>query len=141
MPKKKTRRVLGAATDNPVALASRAVREAHIAEASSDQDGIRQAAEKTWLAMSSLADVAAARLGRPPPGGAIARRATFRALEQKAKLRSGRITHEFELARTVLHGQCFHGDECPVNTVEMIHEFHEVVKEGMGFIKKLPRKK
>lgn len=142
MVKQKSKRdTLGAATDNPVALASRAMREVKQAEQAGDRDGMRQAAEKSWLAICSLADVAADRLGRPAPGGASARMATLRALEQQAKLRRGTYTLAFEAGRRALHGECFHGDECPNNLTELVEDFHDTVKHGVETINRLVRQK
>lgn len=128
---------LGATTDNPMSLASRALREALRAEADGDAVGMRQAAEKGWLAVSSLADLAAERLGRPAPSGASARREALRALETEARLRRGTFVQPFELARRQLHGECFHGDHCPANLVEVLEDFHEVVAAGVAAVTQL----
>lgn len=139
--KVKTVRTLGAATDDPIAIVNRAVRQAHHAEADGDADGLRQAAEMGWLAVSSLADVAAARLGRPAPGGASARREALRALESEARLRRGTFTHSFELARLQLHGECFHGDSCPINLVDELESYRAVVTDGMNAVARIRRRK
>ena len=141
MTAKRRTRQLGAATDDPVALANRAVREAQSAQVASDADGMRQAAEKGWLALSSLADVAAARLGRPAPGGASGRREALRALESEARRRRGTFVYPFELARRQLHGECFHGDSCPADLVEALEDYRAVVVDGASAVTQIRRRK
>jgi hypothetical protein len=133
--------VLGAAGDDPVALANRAAREARRAAQADDEVGVRQAAEKSWLAMSSLADVAADRLGKLPPRGAGARREILAEVEKQAKLHRGALVHEFEFARRILHGDCLHGDECPPDLVGLVQDYHGVVTRGMAAINKIKRRR
>lgn len=108
-----TRRALGAASDDPVAIARRALDEATEAIRSKDALGLRQAANKSYLAVASAADVAAAHMGMKAPGGTSGRRAVLEQLETRAKLKRGRLLVPFESTRAVLHGECFHGDDCP----------------------------
>jgi hypothetical protein len=108
---------LGAARDNPAALADRASHEAAAANRRKDTVGLREAAEIGWLAASSTADVAASKMGLKIPKGASGRRAVLTDLEQRAKLGRGTLVTPFEAARTVLHGECFHGDICSVESV------------------------
>jgi hypothetical protein len=110
--KRKKRAGLGAVDDDPVMLASRAIREANKAVRTDDDIGLREAAEKGWLAVSAAADVTAARLGMAQPGGAKSRLLVLRRLEQVAGLRRGLLVNRFELARLMLHGECFHEGKC-----------------------------
>lgn len=103
---------LGAPTDDPLALADRAIMEAESALKQRDTVGFRQAAEIGWLSASATADVVADRMGMPIPGGASGRRVTLENLEDAARLRRGSLVGRFEAARTVLHGECFHNDTC-----------------------------
>jgi len=73
-----------------------------------------------WLAASSTADVVAAKLGQKVPKGASGRRAVLVDLEDRARLRRGTLIGPFEAARTVLHGECFHGDECDPRSIDGI---------------------
>jgi hypothetical protein len=110
--RKRVRSRLGAATDDPAALAKRALIEAERALAAKDPVAFRQAAETGWLAASSSADVAAARLKLPIPGGASGRQAVLTELERRARLRRGALLTTFGAAQEILHGRCFHGDAC-----------------------------
>jgi len=103
---------LGAVTDDPVAIVNRAQREAALAVRERDRLGLRQAAEKGWLAASGAGDVAAAGLGKKAPGGANGRLDALEDLERVARLRPGTLTATFVSAQAFLHGQCFHADEC-----------------------------
>lgn len=104
---------LGASTDDPQALIERAVREAKTAIKNKDSVGLRQAAEKGWLAASATADVVAAGMGRKIPGGATGRRQTLEVLERSRGLKRGSLVSRFDTAKEMLHGKCFHADECP----------------------------
>jgi hypothetical protein len=103
----------GAATDDPSVIARRAIREAEVAIRQGDRLGLRQAANKGYLAASSAADVAAVRLGMNEPEGASGRRVALERLERTARVRRGSLLAPFESARRFLHGDCFHGDDCP----------------------------
>jgi hypothetical protein len=102
-----------AVTDDPIALAVRAKREAQRALRDKDRVGFREAAEKGWLAASAVADVAADRLGMKAPGGSTGRAAVLGELERRARLRRGSLLRSFESARAILHGECFYADKCP----------------------------
>lgn len=132
------RLTLGAAHDRPDKIANRAVREAISAR---DDDDKRHAAETAWLALSSLADVAADKLGRQEPGGFSTRRGALKALEEAANLRRGTLDKPFDLARRELHGECFHGDKCPVDIVYTIEYYRDIVNDGIAAINKIARKK
>lgn len=143
MPRKKTSsRTLGAVTDDPVVLASRAVEKAEKALAAKDNVGVRQGASLAWLAISSLADVAAGRLGLPTPKGHVSRRAVLWDLEQYGKVPHGSIVNRFESARSVMHGDCFHGDECPRPDVlvGMMQDVRSVVEIGVAAIPEAQRR-
>jgi len=135
----RSKKQLGAASDDPKALISRAIREYNQATSGkrTDEVGVREAAEKGWLAVSSMADVAADRIGMKEPGGAAGRREAIRGLEQEAKLRRGSILGDFEVARTVLHGECFHGGSCPIHVGDLLEGLQDTIKHGMTAIGKL----
>lgn len=103
---------LEALTDDPVAIANRAQREALASIRGRDRLGLRSAAETGWLAASAAGDVAAAGLGRKAPGGSKGRLDALDDLERVARLRPGTLTATFASAQAFLHGQCFHADEC-----------------------------
>ena len=109
--------IFGAASDDPGALADRAIREADAAIRRKDDVGFREAAEKGWLAASSSADVAADKLGMKIPGGYSGRKSALGELEDRARLRRGALVGTFEAARAVLHGECFHGAVCSTRGV------------------------
>ena len=130
---------LGAATDDPVSLANRAARDARRADLAADIPGRRMAAETTWLAVTAVADVAAVKLGLPEPRSTGERMETLQALERAAGVRRGSLTRDFELARRVLHRECFHEDSCPVDLVPMIEDYRGVVAGSMAAVAKLNR--
>lgn len=140
---KKSRRgaPLGAATDDPDALASRAIDKTEEAIRAHDPVSVREGANLSWLAVSSLADVTADRLELPAPGGSSGRREVLSKLEALAKLRRGSLVNRFESARTVLHGECFHGDECPRDEIllDMMHDLRDSVRDGLNAIPKAVR--
>jgi len=110
---KKRKNGFEAATDNPVEIAARAIAEAKRAFRERDDLGVRQAANKAWLAASSAADVAAKNMGRKAPGGATGRKDVLEDLEKLARMKNGTLLNAFANARLALHGECFHGDSCP----------------------------
>ena len=132
---------LGAATDDPVCIANRAARDARRADLAADINGRRMAAETTWLAVTAVADVAAARMGRSEPRSASERMETLQALEREAGVRRGSLTRDFDLARRVLHRECYHQDSCPVDLVEMTEDYRGVVAGGMAAVAKVGGKK
>lgn len=110
---KRRRNGFEAATDDPVAIANRAIKEAKRAFRERDDLGVRQAANKAWLAASSAADVAAKNMRRKAPGGVAGRKEVLEDLEKLARLKNGTLLNAFSNARLALHGECFHGDSCP----------------------------
>ncbi len=131
---------LGAASDDPVALANRAIRDmrAAIHTRKRDQANIRQAANLGWLAISSLADVAADKLGRPAPGGASARRQMLLELDKRGRARGGGFLSTFEAARVSLHGECFHADKCQRDelVLALLEDVKQTSRRGMDLLKK-----
>jgi len=111
------RKQLGAASDDPIYLANRAIREAEGALKAKDEVGFRQAAEKGWLAVAASADVTADRMSWPSSKGHEGRRKTLANLERKARLRRGTLVGTYEAARTTLHGECFHEAKCSAEGV------------------------
>lgn len=140
MKKPKKSKPLGATTDNPRKLIARAIREYDAATNARryDQEGARMAAENGWLAISSLADVAAEELGLPIPGGASGRRKTLQALDQRVK--RGNFLQAYEVARTVLHGECFHEDKCPIHTDAILDGLKRTIDDGMSALSKRKRR-
>ena len=130
---------LGAATDDPKALIARAIREYDAARG--DPVGIREAANKGWLAICSLADVAAARFGMQEPGGASGRRVAIKELEKRAKIRRGTVQADFEMSRAILHGECFHADTCPVNTKDLLEGLSATIDDGMKALDKATKRR
>lgn len=120
----------GAASDDPVALADRALEEAAEAIRGSDGVGLREAAEKGWLAACSTADVVAMKLRRGKPKGRKGREDALAALEDCGGLRTGSFGKRFTYAR-VLHGECFHEDDCPPDhvVVELLKDVCEFAKD------------
>jgi hypothetical protein len=106
-------RGFGAATDDPQAIMARANDELDKAQRRGDSLGMREAVNKAWLALSSTADVAADRLGRPIPGGKSGRVGVFRQIETCARLRPGTLAGTFEAFSRTMHGDYFHEDKLP----------------------------
>jgi len=104
---------LGAATDDPLEIVARARKEAEKAIRDNDRLGLRQAANKGYLAAASVADVAAMKLGEVQPKGQTARRSVLSNLEDAARLKRGSLLRTFSVAQGVLHSDCFHEDYCP----------------------------
>ena len=132
---------LGAATDDPVRIADRAARDARRADLAADIPGRRMAAETTWLAVTAVADVAAVKLGLPEPRSAGDRMEVFQQLERAAGVRRGSLTRDFELARRLLHVECFHADSCPADLVPMIEDYRGVVAGAMTAVAKVAKVK
>lgn len=105
-------KALGAATDNPEEIIDRAIRQAVRSSDKSPRLDLREAAEMGWLAISSLADVLADKVGERNAGGANGRFNVLEAAEKKGGLKKGRLTLPFVAARSALHGDCFHEDRC-----------------------------
>ncbi len=111
MPTKRRSVDFGAVTDDPKKIANAAERE--YAEARNDGLKRREAAEKAWLAACAVADVAAHRLGMPPPAGRSSRELALEEVERLARLKTRSLLSRFKDVHDVLHGECFYGDACP----------------------------
>lgn len=133
---------LGAASDDPMVLVNRAIRQADAAIERNDLIGIREASELGWLAASSTADVASAKLKLRIPSGAKGRRAVLDAVEERAKLRKGTLIGPFEGARAVLHGECFHGDVCSPRSVQgLLNEVKQLVADTRAAVGRIQSKR
>jgi hypothetical protein len=51
------------------------------------------------------------------------------------------MLNAYESARTVLHGECFHGDTCPIYTGDTIEGLKPVIEDGLSALNKLKPKK
>jgi hypothetical protein len=134
---------LGAMTDDPIALANRAVRDADAAIRTKDRLKLREAANGGYWAECAAADVAADRLGLSAPGGHSARLETLRKLEHAAKLRRGLLTADFETARKELHGARYHGDDCPRDDllIDQLENVRQMTKDAVEAIGRLPARR
>jgi len=133
----------GAITDDPTHIVNVAIREAEQAIRARDGLGIRQAANKGWLAAASVADVAAEKMGQKIPHGAKGRLEVLNDLERAARLRRGSLTATYGTARDILHGGCFHGDVCPSSSELLGHldAIKEMTVEAKRALSKLPKRK
>ncbi len=140
---KKKSAVFGAITDDPTAIANRAIREAEKAIREDDALGVRQAANKGWLAAASVADVVADRMGQSIPHGATGRLHVLNDLERRTRMRRGTLTAPFGTARQILHGGCFHGAVCPSPGEILGHldEIKDMTIEAKRAMAKLPKRK
>jgi hypothetical protein len=139
MPKK-----LGAATDDPVALAKRALRKSHEAEESADDIDAREAANLGWLAVCSLADVASERLGETRGRrGSKGREQVIADLEKEAGIRRGTLGAVFAMAQSVLHGDTFHEDKPlrPAVRTALLEQVLEGMETGMRAIGKIGKRR
>jgi hypothetical protein len=101
-----------ATSDDPRKLISRALRLYSKAVRDGDAALLRDVAEAGWLAICSAADVASKKLNLDAPSGFSARNSTLKKLEQEAGAKRGTFTLPLEVAKDVLHGACFYGDDC-----------------------------
>ena len=136
------RRRFDAADDDPVALANRALKEVRKAIEEDDDVGIREAAEKGWLAVSAVADVAAAELNLKKPEGRNARQAVLLKLADCAGVRPTVFRPTFTAARDVLHGRCFHDnnfDEAEV--VGLLEDVQDMTEQAMAALRRCKRRR
>lgn len=131
----------GAASDSPIAIARRALREFDTAVDDDDGLGIREAAEKGWLAICAVADVAADRLDIKSASGANGRFKILRELETRSRTNSGDFTGPFDIAHKLLHADCFHEDNYDVGVVKhCLDGILDAAETGMVAIERAKRR-
>jgi hypothetical protein len=128
----------GAYTDNPRKMIVSAIRQAE----SVDEDGVncakcgrscneplRMAAELGWLAASSAADALADR------------RKALHEAEQVYGMHVDALVSRLELARRVLHGECFHGNAVSQETIRaVLDDVRLMVDAVSGLLARKPKR-
>lgn len=97
-------------------------------EKEKDRTGLRIAAERGWLALSSAADRVANKLNLGEPGGFKTRWHALREAETSMGLTRGTLTDHFSDVQQRLHGALFHGNDKSVDKIDVVHAL-EVSKQ------------
>jgi len=87
---------------------------------------IRRAADTAWLAASSVADIAAAKLGLDPPKGKNGRLSVLEDVEEAYRLRRGVLHAKLNSAHAVLHAACFYENSPDVSKRDVLAAMEEV---------------
>ena len=79
---------------------------------------LRDAAEKTWGAVTLAANALLESRGKKAPSGTNARMSAIIRLESgDRRLRALNLSSKFDMAKTILHQDCFYDGECPTELV------------------------
>ena len=121
-----------AAAQNPRASIERALREFHEAEPKSDLLGLRDAAEKGWLAVAQATD----RFIKNNTGLVIEPGPDASERRVEALVDAGRydILQQYRNLRDGLHSMCFYGGRCPVRVLVVDLEHAQQYVDTVGGI-------
>ena len=87
-------------------------------EQSNDEILLRDAAEKTWGAVTLATNDLLVSLGRQAPSGTGARRSELHTIERRdRRLRRIRLLDRFMSMENLLHKDCFYDGDCPLPLV------------------------
>jgi len=101
--------------DDARALYAHALRELTDWRHSQDEVMLRDAAEKTWGAVTQATNELLQAYDRPVPSGTGARRSSLNAIErQNRNIRSLRMLARFSEVENILHKDCFYDGYCPL---------------------------
>ena len=79
---------------------------------------LRDAAEKTWGAVTLAANALLESRGEKAPSGTNARKNAIIRLESgDRRLRALNLSSKFNMAKTILHQDCFYDGKCPTELV------------------------
>ena len=95
---------------------------------------LRDAAEKTWGAVTLAANALLESRGRKPPSGTNARMDEIIGLEKgDRRLRALDLSKKFDMSKTILHQDCFYEGDCPAEQVtEWIAEYARAYLEDVS---------
>ena len=109
---------MGKYLDDARALYQHALDELQRWEETQDETLLRDAAEKSWGAMTQAANELLDAYGRKVPSGTNARRDQLNGLERRERhLRRMRLRARFSDAENVLHKDCFYDGYCSLPLV------------------------
>ena len=105
------------------ALYAHARRELAAWRESQDEVVLRDAAEKTWGAVTQATNELLQAYDRPVPSGTGARRSGLNAIErQNRRIRRLRMLDRFTTVEGVLHKDCFYDGYCPLPLITDVIE-------------------
>ena len=111
------------------ALYAHALRELADWRHSQDEVVLRDAAEKTWGAVTQATNELLQAFDRPVPSGTGARRSSLNAIErQNSQMRRLRILARFTTVEVVLHKDCFYDGYCPLPLIT------DVIEDALEYI-------
>ena len=101
--------------DDARALYAHALRELADWQHSQDEVVLRDAAEKTWGAVTQATNELLQAYDRPVPSGTSVRRSSLNAIERRNRhIRSLRMLARFSEVENILHRACFYDGYCPL---------------------------
>ena len=100
-------------------------------EQSNDEILLRDAAEKTWGAVTLATNDLLESLGRQAPSGTGARRSELHTIERRdRRLRRIRLLDRFMAMENLLHKDCFYDGDCPLPLVpDFIADAREYIED------------
>jgi hypothetical protein len=129
---------MGKYIEDAKTLYNKALQELQRWEQTQDLTTLRDAAEKTWGAVTQAANEVIDAYGRVVPSGTGARRQELARLErQDRRLRALGLQAKFSLAEVALHRDCFYDGNCPIpyvsdTVVQDVKEFLDAVEQIAG---------
>lgn len=101
----------------------------------SDEILLRDAAEKTWGAVTLATNDLLEAYGRRPPSGTGARRSELHAIERRdRRIRSLRMLDRFAAMEGILHKDCFYDGDC---RLPLVPDFIEQAREYLDDVESL----
>ena len=102
---------------------------------SKDEILLRDAAEKTWGAVTLATNDLLESYGRRVPSGTGARRSELHAMERRnRRLRQMRMLERFMALENLLHKDCFYDGNCPL---PLVPDFIESAREFLDDVESL----